>query len=173
MLCQICKQTAATVHITELLPQAEADDSPELEQRHICETCARSLDVPQGQFLPKTMLEMWKALQKSARRVRKDAGLTCQDCGMTLAEFRQKGRLGCPKDYELFGNALLPLLERIHNGTEHLGRLPGLDTEELRRRQELTTLRARLEEAIREEEYENAAQLRDEIQQLESSVRAT
>jgi protein arginine kinase activator len=89
---------------------------------------------------------------------------------MSLAEFRSKGRLGCPRDYEVFRAHLEPLLLRVHSAKEHRGRLPG-NTEAVRSRtQQLTTLKAKLEAAIREEAYESAARLRDEIQELEAPV---
>jgi protein-arginine kinase activator protein McsA len=64
-------------------------------------------------------------LQQSARAQAQATSLACPDCGMTLAEFRSKGRLGCPRDYEIFREHLDPLIERIHNAKHHLGRGPG------------------------------------------------
>jgi hypothetical protein len=46
---------------------------------------------------------------------------------MTLRDFRQRGRLGCPKDYEIFGAQLRDLLERIHGAARHVGRSPNSD----------------------------------------------
>jgi protein arginine kinase activator len=91
---------------------------------------------------------------------------------MSLAEFRSKGRLGCPKDYEVFRAHLDPLLLRVHNASAHRGRLPGMDEGTRQRLQQLSDLRAKLEAAIREEAYESAARLRDEIQELEAQPRA-
>ena len=89
---------------------------------------------------------------------------------MTLGEFRSKGRLGCAACYETFGRQLEPLFERVHNATRHVGRLPGTNEAHNQLRMRITDLRARLESAIREEAYEDAAQLRDELQALESQV---
>jgi protein arginine kinase activator len=116
----------------------------------------------------KNALNIWKLLQNSARRARQEGSLACPDCGMTLADFRTKGRLGCPKDYEIFRAHLRPLLQRVHNAESHTGRLPGVDEAERERRNELNGLRAQLEKAVGSEDYENAAQLRDAIQQLET-----
>ena len=86
---------------------------------------------------------------------------------MTLMEFRQKGRLGCPKDYEIFTGQLRDLLERIHGATRHTGRLPGLDDDALAQRNRVSELQQKLADAIREEAYEDAAQLRDELKSVQ------
>lgn len=188
MLCQICQKQAATVHVTEIskVQETEGPDggggagngasesgsptpqAPKVEQRHLCERCAQHSKLPHSPVITKKgVAEVWKLLQQSAKRAREEGGLACPECGMTLSEFRSKGRFGCPRDYEVFQEHLKPLLLRIHNSTEHRGRLPGLDEHQRKRIQQLTQLRAQLEVAIKDEAYESAARLRDEIQGLE------
>jgi protein arginine kinase activator len=87
---------------------------------------------------------------------------------MTMRDFRQRGRLGCAKDYEVFGAALRDLLERIHGSAQHIGRRPGADAEDAQRTQRIVELRAALDAAIRDEAYETAARLRDELKALQS-----
>ncbi len=169
MLCQICNKNAATVHVTEISAQAqEGGEENQVEQRHICERCAQHLKLPSAPVAANKSMAVWKLLKESARRAREEGGLTCPDCGMTLAEFRSKGRLGCPRDYAVFEAHLKPLLLRVHNATTHKGRLPGMDESQLARQRQLTELRAQLEVAVKAEAYENAARLRDAIQGLEA-----
>jgi protein arginine kinase activator len=150
-------------------PSPTADRPPPMVDRHICEACAQNLNLPQMQVVPKAVVNIWKLLQQSAKKARRQKDeLTCPECGMTLTEFRGKGKLGCPKDYEIFREDLTPLLQRIHNATRHIGRIPGLDPEDLERMNRLTDLRSKLEGAIRGEEYEKAARFRDEIAQIEA-----
>ena len=175
MNCQSCDQRQATVHVTEIQEYPVVGRSPDgaqpkLKESHLCEPCAASMKLPYGPVVSvKQFPEIWKLLKQSAKRAREQGSLACPDCGMTLAEFRSKGRLGCPKDYQVFGAHLKGLLLRVHNATEHVGRVPGLDDSERERMQSLTSLRAQLEEAIKQEAYESAARLRDAIQQLETS----
>ena len=174
MLCQVCKKHPASVHVTEIseFPVAKAgeDDvpAPVVEQQHLCERCAQRMKLPHSPVLTNKGLAVWKLLKESARRAREEGGLSCPECGMTLSEFRNKGRLGCPHDYEVFAAHLEPLLLRIHNSSEHEGRLPGQNETERKRQRDLTHLRAQLQEAVKKEAYENAARLRDAIQQLET-----
>jgi len=114
------------------------------------------------------MADIWKLLQFSAQQVRQSGKtLTCPDCGMTLTELRRRGRLGCPKDYEVFREYLDELLERMHGATEHVGRVPGLAEGELERVRKISDLKHELGQAINEEAYERAARLRDELKTLE------
>lgn len=178
MNCQVCTQNPATVHVLDL-PHLDSDASGEatsssedttFTEKHICEGCALGMKIPHMPVSDKGTVHFIKALKEQVRRVREEGSVQCPDCGMTLAEFRNKGRLGCPKDYEIFRAHLRPLLQRVHNAVAHVGRRPGLGEEEISRLQALTQLRAQLERAIREEAYESAARLRDEIQGLEESV---
>lgn len=174
MLCQACKLNPATVHVTT--PEQHFSACPETgaevykfsaELKHLCEPCAQSLklNVP----APKNVAEVWKLLQAAQvpRAKRESGGLACPECGMTLRDFRQRGRLGCPKDYEVFGPQLRDILERIHGATAHVGRAPGFDEAASQRLRRITELRAALDAAIRDEAYEAAARLRDELKSLQ------
>jgi protein arginine kinase activator len=140
-----------------------------IREHHLCDVCAKAKDLPHMPVVKNTMADIWKLLQYSAQQTRKRAAVRCPDCGMTLEEFRKKGRLGCPKDYEVFRPHIEELLERVHGATSHVGRIPGLSEKELLRIQRMTDLQQELEIAIREEAYENAARIRDELKELEVS----
>ena len=171
MDCQVCNKHEATVHITEIHELSTGAGVPnKLEQKHVCDDCAHAMQLPHMPAMKKTAVNIWKLLQQSAQKSLVEGGLECPDCHMTLAEFRSKGRLGCPRDYEVFRQHLDPLLLRIHNSTNHIGRLPGLDDEELERRRTISDLREKLESAVRDEAYENAARLRDELAALETDA---
>jgi protein arginine kinase activator len=174
MLCQSCKQNEASVHVTEVRHEFQPSTAPGVpavskmtaHQQHFCDACAQAAKLPH--HAAKNVAEIWKLFQASQqpRSKREAAGAACPDCGMTLRDFRQRGRLGCPKDYEVFGTQLRDLLERIHGATEHVGRRPG-DSADARRMQRITELRAALDVAIRDEAYEAAAKLRDELKSLQ------
>jgi protein-arginine kinase activator protein McsA len=96
----------------------------------------------------------------------------CPECGMTLSEFKQKGRFGCARDYEVFGPHLEKLLERVHDTTppRHKGRSPQPSESGeavVLQGLEMSTLREKLSQAVTLENYELAAQLRDQINELE------
>jgi protein arginine kinase activator len=171
ILCELCKKQPATVHVTEDQPVG-AEVAP--VQKHMRESCASALELPAAPVADvKASPDIWKLLRQSAQKARAEGSLVCPSCGMSLAEFRSKGRFGCPKDYEVFRAHIEPLLLRVHNAQTHRGRLPGRDETLRQRSQHLSELRSKLEAAIREEAYESAARLRDEIQGLEAPPKAT
>jgi protein arginine kinase activator len=171
MICELCKKQPATVHVTEI---AWSGEKSQVLQKHMCEACASALELPSAPVvIAKAPPDIWKLLRQSAQKARAEGSLACPHCGMSLAEFRSKGRFGCPKDYEVFRAHIEPLLLRVHNARSHRGRLPGRDEGSRQRSQHLSELRSKLEAAIREEAYESAARLRDEIQELEAPPKAT
>ncbi len=162
--CLKCTKQA-TLHITEL----KGGKSLSL---HLCENCAQEYlsTVSVG-----AMQDEFPADQKLAAGDGEDdeesaesGAKTCPHCGITFKQFRSQGRLGCPRDYEVFHNELLPLLESIHGETQHVGKFPPKVSAGSRRQYEMLRLKSELKTAIDEERYERAAQIRDEIQKLES-----
>jgi protein arginine kinase activator len=154
--------TAASAGASDATP-------PQIQEQHFCEPCAHAMKLPYG--AGKNSVQDILKLIKAAHppRARTPGGLACPDCGITLVEFRQRGRLGCPKDYEVFGAQLRDLLERIHGSSQHVGRAPSVDDAAVKRMQRITELRAALDVAIRDEAYEAAAKLRDELRTLQNS----
>ena len=165
--CDRC-DNQATVHLTEI-------KGGQKTERHLCENCARSLHVPQAakelQKLLKSFDPNVTALVKPSRG---DTGTTCPECGLTWAEFRQRGRFGCARDYELFAAEVERLLKRIHGSTSYSGKSPrsGMPVAGAAALDELGTARKALQAAIEAENYEEAARLRDEINKLGASRQA-
>jgi protein arginine kinase activator len=92
-------------------------------------------------------------------------------CGLTFSQFREKSLLGCPGCYEAFDELLVPLLERAHeSGTQHLGKVPSRAGASQHRQQQIRMMRKRLTEAVEAEDFEQAARLRDDIQQFEDQL---
>src|SRR5262249_17523073 len=94
---------------------------------------------------------------------------SCPHCGLRFAEFRNNGRLGCPNDYEVFREELMPLFENIHGETEHKGKMPRRQPRSGPARTELVQLRKQLQQAVTREDYEEAARIRDKIKNLEQA----
>jgi protein arginine kinase activator len=84
-------------------------------------------------------------------------------------EFKAAGRCGCPQDYQVFREPLLPLLERIHRGVRHVGKIPPHALKHAAAQTELRDLRQQLRAAVEREAYEDAARLRDLIKQKENA----
>jgi len=161
MRCQACKQRPATVHLTEII-------AGEKREKHLCDECAVGEGITGKN--PKVMNDLMAKFIESQQSVREVAKLACPDCGMTFLQFRKSGLLGCPRDYQVFREPLLSLLERAHEGhQEHVGKVPGDRDNKGKRQHELLRLKEDLDRAIAAEEYERAALLRDKINGLEKA----
>jgi len=160
MLCQRCKKQQATVHVTEII-------SNEKRERHLCEDCAREEGVAIKAQI--NLQDVLSGMLQAHEAAGEEAGLSCPDCGMTYGEFRSQGRLGCPNDYEAFAKPLQDVLEKVHGATEHVGKMPLRAGADQQAQRELMQLRRQLQEAVEREQYEEAARLRDLIQEKETA----
>ena len=91
----------------------------------------------------------------------------CPMCGMTAGEFRRVGRVGCSNCYSYFAEYMPGLIQRIHGNSRHTGKVPVRGEAKLAEKQKIVQLRQALQQAISEEQFERAAELRDEIRRLE------
>ncbi len=166
--CTACNKAYATVHILDLR------EGSVVEHKHLCAACAENTGVVAQKVQPLTfhqaeMLDLIGsiALGEGGKRIE---NVTCPACNLTAAEFKVRGRMGCPRCYEVFKPSLLALLERVHDATSHRGRVPGRSTPATPSRGDvLTDLRRRLQAAIGAENYEEAASLRDRIREFEGA----
>lgn len=159
MKCQRCLKQA-TLHITEVLGEER------FEELHLCEDCAKKyLYEPEQKKAPA------KAGAAAEGEDVETAGgnKQCDACGLKFVEFRNNGRLGCSHDYDAFKEDLMPLLESVHGDTKHVGKVPRRLPKATGAHVELTSLRRKLQQAVTDEAYEEAARLRDRIKQLEES----
>lgn len=164
MYCQVCQKNEATIHLTEI------NDGVRTEM-HLCENCAQEEGIAVKSHLPiNELLANLLATQPSDDEVSgsSEQDITCPHCGFTLEQFTKKAVLGCPYDYDVFEKSLVPLIERAHDGrTSHCGKVPTKTSSDTKKQVELLTLRQQLETAVKSEDYELAAKLRDEIKRCE------
>ena len=160
LLCQICQNAKATVHIT--------DTVPEKRERHLCELCAEKEGIIIKQH-HQTTNEILQQFIKQKTGLGEGEDLTCPQCGITFREFQLKGQLGCPHDYEAFQSVLHALIERAHEGaTHHVGKVPTTADVKVQQQTGLLRLRRELQEALDKENYEDAARVRDQIKDMEA-----
>ncbi|HXE41856.1 MAG TPA: UvrB/UvrC motif-containing protein [Candidatus Baltobacteraceae bacterium] len=159
MQCSICKEKPATVHLTQIV-------GDKMQKLDLCEECAKAKGVndPAGFALADLMLGLG-----ASQEIDQSAGgaeLKCPRCGFTQADFKKSGRLGCPECYKTFAEGLSGLLKSMHKGTRHVGKAPEALRASRETADKLKTLQKKLTKAIESEDFEQAAQLRDEIKQL-------
>jgi len=165
MLCQSCNEHAATIHLTEISEGLRMET-------HLCEACAQKQglaiksQIPINELLS-TLLAAQSEVSAGTGGPELSADIQCPSCGITLKKFAEKSLLGCPHDYGVFGEQLRAIIERAHNGnTRHCGKVPSTVPRDTRDRIRMTNLKQQLEAAVRDEDYETAARLRDMIEKM-------
>jgi protein arginine kinase activator len=160
MMCDICKNKAAKVHLTQII-------EGKTKKIDLCEECAKAkgVDDPTGFSLADLLLGLGAA--QEMEQASGTAGvLQCATCGFTQADFKKTGRLGCTDCYQTFAEGLENLLKSMHKGVRHLGKVPQALQVSRDIEDKIRHLQKGLDQAIAEENFEQAALLRDEIKLL-------
>lgn len=162
MACDNCGENEAVVHLTQIV-------NNQMSTYHLCQKCAAEKGLEAGTSYSNAPLTDFLAQMgdppAGGEQAAKEA---CAFCGLTFDDFKSTGRLGCPHCYASFEVQLRGLLRRIHGGTQHVGKVylppdPGVAD----RHERLAGLRRRLQRAVETEDFERAAQIRDQIRALE------
>lgn len=161
MLCDVCKQAEARVHLTQILEGKK-------QKMDLCEACSKQkgVDDPTGVNLADLLLGLG-----AAQEMDQTAGeLRCPHCGFTQADFKKAGRLGCSHCYDTFAEPLEGLLKTMHKDTRHVGKTPRGKREAQDHLERLKSLQSQLDTAIKAEDFEQAASLRDEIKTVKTRL---
>lgn len=178
IVCQVCAKRPATSHLTELGP-----DGGDRQELHICATCISNLGLELGSTpIPIAEILASKghivesldddAENDATSEVSPETQVACPVCGLTFGEFSANNRFGCAQCYDAFREHVEPLLARYHGTAVHTGRLPTQGhhpsgTARLARR---THLDQALKQALASEDFRRAAQLRDELRDLDEAA---
>ena len=161
MQCDVCKTKEATVFLTQIV-------EGKMQKVNLCESCSKEKGVndPTGFALADLLLGLG-----SAQEIEKNPAATkCPVCGFTQADFKKTGRLGCSACYGVFKDALTGMLKNMHKGPTHTGKTPESFRKARKFGDAMKGLQKSLEQAVAAEEYERAADLRDQIRQMESET---
>lgn len=172
MLCEKCKKRTATVFYNENI-------NGKIRSYSLCGECAAKLRE-KGELQDITSMigsfadpfsELHDQLFSGffgmpAPKVLHSAK-TCPRCGTSYSEIAESGKVGCPECYNAFADEFSGLIQSIHGTTSHTGNVPSRHRAMKERTERLKALKKELAEAVQKEEYEHAAELRDEIRKLE------
>jgi protein arginine kinase activator len=156
--CSNC-DNQATVHLTQII-------NNKIIKVDLCESCAQAKGVtdPEG-------FSLADLLNKAHIPAPQEDGATqCPECGLTHADFRRTGRLGCASCFTAFGPVLRPVLEDMHVGTCHKGKTPEIALSRQSVSARLDKLEQALAKAVADEAYEDAASYRDQIKSLKKEA---
>lgn len=170
MLCDECGKREATVHIMQIGPDGRTE-------KKLCTVCAEKIgkwvcepiQFNQGIVANEFLQNIFRGTEEK-KPTEEETELVCPECGMRYVDFQKEGMLGCPKCYVAFQKQLEPMLRRMHGLSIHNGKLPRTNSGG-ESGTGVLELRARLQEAIENEEYEKAAEYRDLLRDIERRER--
>lgn len=183
MKCENCGRNEANVKYTQII-------NGEKKQMFLCEECSQKMGISDIHFnMPINFNSFLKDFfdDMSERSFLpsisgENPKVQCSKCGLTWDDFLHNGTFGCPSCYDEFERSIDPILRSLQGATSHVGRLgevksqndikTNLDdrNEENTEKKELNKiekLKDDLKQAIKDERYEDAAKLRDEIKSIE------
>ena len=175
MLCEICGQKEAIIHIEEYI-------DGQRKTIHLCQDCANEKGLDRMGIKGINLAEILYNLSTLGGNLpqKRTADLTkgkpakvfvCEYCGWDSEKFQKTGRLGCEQCYEAFSDIILKAISNIQKGNLHIGKRPGENSSETSlMMMDLLKLQKQLEECIITEEYEKAAVIRDKINELKENI---
>lgn len=167
MLCQNCGKKDATTHIKRIV-------NGERTEMYLCPNCADSMGYGDlfsdfglfnmGNMFSNFLSDFPLAIGSNSKTVR------CEKCGSSFDDIVRDGTIGCSNCYKIFYERLLPSIQRIHGKSKHIGKVGISMGEDAQRINKVEVLKKDLEKAVEEQNYEQAAILRDQIKEVESEA---
>lgn len=156
MKCEICQENEAAVHFKQVV-------NGSVRELHVCQVCAseNGFDVQS----PMALTDFLFGLGMPDTEVDGTLEKTCPSCSLTLSAFRKRSRVGCARCYETFFEELDPFLKAMHGADRHVGKVPAGE----KLTAEIISMQRALERAVSQEDFEEAAKLRDAIHNLKET----
>ena len=176
MLCQNCNKNEANVRYTQII-------NGEKKEMFLCEECSKKLGIDNMALsLPISFSNFFGDLLDEYNSdfmplLKRPEELKCDKCNTTYSQFIESGKFGCDNCYDAFSERIDPLLKRLHGADRYTGRKaeenknieePKVEkVETTANDNKLEVLKEKLKQLVKEEKYEEAAKVRDEIKKLE------
>lgn len=162
MLCQDCQKNDATIHYKEIV-------NDQYRELHLCEECVSRRGLETGQFSSSPSLaNLLAGLAEIDKEVVPEEKIyECEKCHLTYTNFKERGLLGCSHCYQAFEKQLTHMLRKIHGNIQHVGKVTNRAMDRAELKDEIFKLKKELATAVRNEEFEKAAGLRDQIKEME------
>lgn len=164
IVCNLCGKQKATIYFKGIV-------KGQALKLHLCQSCAKSngMVLPFGDAITSLSSVLTQMVVPVAPARLKQ--MHCRRCGLTFPEFKQSSQLGCADCFEVFADWVGPLLKRIHGSDQHVGKRVRRTVRRGSVTERMARLKLELREALKQEAFEKAAQIRDEIKDLENEMR--
>jgi protein arginine kinase activator len=153
--CDVCAKNEAVMKVRQV------DKDGNASELSICVECAQKRGLTKVEELKTNVAELLDEMK--GRIEAKDSKALCPRCGMSYADFKRQGRVGCAQCYTAFHDQLVPVLRRLHSAAQHVGKTTSTGRKAAQERLTAEWLRGELKKAVDGEDYERAATLRDQL----------
>jgi protein arginine kinase activator len=166
MKCDICGTAEAIIHIRQVTENIESEF-------HLCESCAllRGINTQENRVELSISNLLTGLVDFKDRADAEQQNVVCPKCKQTLQNFKKQQKLGCNECFNVFSHEIKSVLKRVSGEGRHRGKYPRKYLAYQTYLEEIKELKTKLEEAIKIENYEEAANLRDQIKERETSAR--
>ncbi len=171
MKCQKCGKNNADTHIKRVV-------NGQFEEHHLCSECAAEMGYTNvfdsfSHSFADDFNSLFGSFFENALPARTQA-TRCETCGASYNDITRTGMMGCADCYKVFADQIMPTIRRIHGNTTHCGKnspaskaQPAEKAPAQNTKSELDVLKEKLDSAIKNQEFEQAAELRDKIREME------
>ena len=184
MLCERCKIREANIQYTEIANGVRTE-------HNYCAQCAKEMDfgpysaIFEGEFPLGKLLSGLLGVPGEVSEEEKTGQIICPTCGTSYDDFVKNSRFGCADCYSVFDPLISDNIRHLQGSEKHVGKRPAgyrsemeemngagtngedpVNIPELSKEEKIRLMETRLKDAVRREEYEEAAKLRDEIRVL-------
>lgn len=160
MLCDKCGKKQATSYFKQSV------NGNTIEMR-LCPECAKSFsgfnDIVANPF---DITNLFSNFLFPFENTVKSQALVCKNCSKSFDEIMADGKVGCSECYTVFEKQLMPTIEKLHGNATHISKVPRSAGVRIQKEHQIISLRQQLETAIKNEDFENAAVLRDKIKAI-------
>lgn len=163
MLCDFCHEREAVLFVEQVGPT-------EKKKMNICMDCAISRGIsPDTKSIEKSIGGLFDELSKSKKVQDEKNDRACPVCGKRLSEVRRTGLLGCPECYAVYKDDVVNYLKKNGITGSYTGSMPRRLASFRSVLTDRVDIQAKLDLAIKDENYEKAAFYRDYLHALENS----
>lgn len=174
MKCQKCGKKQADTHIKRVI-------NGEFEEYDLCSDCAREMGYTNifgdiSHSIADDFNSLLGSFFGNALPARSQA-TRCEVCGTGYSDIARTGMMGCANCYSVFSDQLMPTIRRVHGNTTHCGKnsnaskgkISHVRNEQKQKNSQIKELKKQLDEAVKKQEFEKAAGLRDQIKAMEDN----
>ena len=166
MICEKCNKNIANVYLKNNI-------NGSITESYLCSKCSGELYgqnfvSPMNVFPGNLESDILNLLNfnKTSQPYPALKKAICPMCGSSFFDIVQSGKCGCGECYETFRNELEPNVMRIHGTAKHTGKIPKNQSGKINAKRKIEELNIKLKKMIAEQNFEQAAVIRDEINKI-------